>query len=198
VVAASSEGLPGLPDESVDLILTDPPYFDNLSYSELSDFYLAWHQALGIAEPPFDDGRRHAPIVENLAVRGRGDEAAAEYRQRLAAIFRGCRRVLKPAGVCVFTYHHSSAAAWLALGEALAGSGLRCTAVVPLRGEGQGGLHSYDGTLKWDAVLVCRLRHGRTPPADATVVVGREDLACAEREARTRATRLGAVTGEVT
>jgi adenine-specific DNA methylase len=192
VVAASSEGLTGLPDESVDLILTDPPYFDNLSYSELSDFYLAWHQALGIAEPPFDDGRRHAPIVENLAVRGRGDEASAEYRERLAAIFRGCRRVLKTAGVCVFTYHHRSAAAWLALGEALARSGLHCTGVVPLRGEGQGGLHSYDGTLKWDAVLVCRRRHGRTPPAGAAVVIGREDLACAEQEARSYAAQLGA------
>ena len=41
------------PDGVIDLILTDPPYFDNLSYSELSDFYLAWHQVLGIAEPPY-------------------------------------------------------------------------------------------------------------------------------------------------
>lgn len=47
----SSEDLHLLPDASVDLVLTDPPYFDNLSYSELSDFYLAWHQALGIAPP---------------------------------------------------------------------------------------------------------------------------------------------------
>ena len=50
-----SESLEGIPDGSIDLILTDPPYFDNLSYSELSDFYLAWHQSLGMAEPPYDN-----------------------------------------------------------------------------------------------------------------------------------------------
>jgi putative DNA methylase len=64
--------------------------------------------------------------------------------------------VLHPEGVCVFTYHHISEDAWLLLGEALAASGLRCTGVVPMRGEGQGGLHTKTGTIKWDAVLVCR------------------------------------------
>ena len=56
----------------------------------------------------------------------------------------------------VFTYQHKSPVAWNALGDALARSGLKCTTVLPLRGEGQGGLHSYDGTIKWDAVFVCR------------------------------------------
>ncbi len=152
----TSENLEGIPDGSIDLILTDPPYFDNLSYSELSDFYLAWHQSLGVAEPPYDDTTLPAPIKENLALTDRGDESVEVYRSRLSRIFGECRRVLKKDGIMVFTYHHKSPVAWAALGDALARSGLKCATVLPLRGEGRGGLHSYQGTIKWDAVFVCR------------------------------------------
>jgi len=57
-------------------------------------------------------------------------------------------------GIMVFTYHHKSPVAWAALGDALVRSGLKCATVLPLRGEGQGGLHSYDGTIKWDGPLL--------------------------------------------
>lgn len=152
----TSESLEGIPDGSIDLILTDPPYFDNLSYSELSDFYLAWHQSLGVAEPPYDNPVLAAPIKENLALTDRGDQSIEVYRYRLHRIFCECRRVLRMNGIMVFTYHHKSPLAWAALGDALVRSGLKCATVLPLRGEGQGGLHSYDGTIKWDAVFVCR------------------------------------------
>jgi len=152
----TSESLEGIPDGSVDLILTDPPYFDNLSYSELSDFYLAWHQSLGVAEPPYDKAALAAPIKENLALTDRGDQSIEIYRNSLHRIFCECRRVLKREGILVFTYHHKSPVAWGSLGDALIRSGLKCTTVLPLRGEGQGGLHSHNGTIKWDAVFVCR------------------------------------------
>ncbi|MFH1893528.1 MAG: DNA methyltransferase [Candidatus Zixiibacteriota bacterium] len=152
----TSENLEGIPDDSIDLILTDPPYFDNLSYSELSDFYLAWHQSLGVAEPPYDNPNLVAPIRENLALTDRDDKSIGIYRNSLHRIFCECHRVLRKDGILVFTYHHKSPVAWSALGYALARSGLKCTTVLPLRGEGQGGLHSFDGTIKWDAVFVCR------------------------------------------
>lgn len=152
----SSEDLEGIPDETINLILTDPPYFDNLSYSELSDFYLAWHQSLGVSEPPYDNPKFPAPMAANLALTDRADHSVEEYRNRLRRIFSECQRVLKTDGILVFTYHHKSPTAWGALGDAIAHSGLKCTTVLPLRGEGQGGLHSYNGTIKWDAVFVCR------------------------------------------
>jgi adenine-specific DNA methylase len=152
----SSEDLEGIPDETIDLILTDPPYFDNLSYSELSDFYLAWHQSLGVSEPPFDNPKLPAPMAANLALTDRADSSIEEYRNRLRRILCECHRVLRTDGILVFTYHHKSPAAWGAIGDAIAHSGLKCTTVLPLRGEGQGGLHSYKGTIKWDAVFVCR------------------------------------------
>lgn len=166
-----STDLSDVPDGSVDLILTDPPYFDNVCYSELSDFYLVWHQALGTAEPSFDEEGRSAPMRRSLAPANRSAESVRGYAEGLLKVLRECARVLKTDGVCVFTYHHSSPLAWLCLGEALADSGLRCSAVLPLRGEGQGGLHSYNGTIKWDAVLVCRKAEGTVVRAGRAVVV---------------------------
>jgi len=156
IITQSSENLNMIPDGSIGLILTDPPYFDNISYSELSDFYLAWHQSLGIAEHPYDDPASTAPISENLALKEQSKEAISIYRSKLLRILSECNRVLRTDGIGVFTYHHKSPQAWYNVGEALARSGLRCTSVLPLRSEGRGGLHSYNGTIKWDAVLVCR------------------------------------------
>lgn len=176
VCARSSADLRGIPDGVVDLILTDPPYFDNISYSELSDFYLAWHQRLGTAEGIYRDPNRSAPLAENLAIVDRSDSSVAAYTHTLAAIFAECGRVLHPNGLMVFTYHHKAPEAWLAVGTALARSGLRCTSVIPMRGEGDGGLHSKNGTIKWDAVMVCR-KSG--PPvvhtSDLTAVVVRRE-----------------------
>lgn len=167
----TSENLEGIPDGSIDLILTDPPYFDNLSYSELSDFYLAWHQSLGVAEPPYNNPALAAPIRENLALTNRGNQSIEVYRNSLHRVFCECRRVLKMDGIMVFTYHHKSPVAWGALGDALVRSGLKCATVLPLRGEGQGGLHSYDGTIKWDAVFVCRKgSHVPSATSDKAVV----------------------------
>ncbi len=188
----SSVDLSALANASVDIILTDPPYFDNLSYSELSDFYLAWHQCLGIALPPYDDPSRAAPISENLAIVDRSVASVERYTATLSAILSECRRVLKPRGLCVFTFHHRAIEAWHSLGMALAASGLRCGAVVPSRGEGQGGLHSYEGTIKWDAVLACR--RGPAPRTGlAPLFVAENDLTSAHRDVEKHEQHLGAV-----
>jgi len=178
----SSEDLYLLPSESVDLVLTDPPYFDNLSYSELSDFYLAWHQELEISPPPYDDKNASAPILQNLAITRRSDEAIKGYQERLQRIFMECNRVLKPDGICVFTYHHKLSSAWNALGTALLHSGLTVTKVLPMRGEGQGGLHTYDGTIKWDAVVICRKKKGHKKSGQPVISDAAEKAAICEAE----------------
>lgn len=156
VVAESSVALRKLPAKSVDVVLTDPPYFDNVAYSELSDFYLAWHQSLGITTPPYDAPDRAGPLAANMGLARRDAESTARYRRDLTQILSECRRVLRHDGVLAFTYHHDAAVAWEAVAYALNVAGFRCTGVLPLRGEGNGGLHSFEGTIKWDAVFVCR------------------------------------------
>ncbi len=189
----TSTDLSAFPDGSVNLVLTDPPYFDNISYSELSDFYLAWHQSLGIAEPPYNNLSKSAPMRTNLAVAAKSDDAVALYQSKLAAILRECWRVLDRSGVCVFTYHHKSTKAWLSLGEALARSGLRASSVLPMRGEGQGGLHSFEGTIKWDAVFVCRKAATRPEIGQGTVVVPMKVIRSAAEATEAYASRLSKV-----
>ncbi len=61
----------GLPPQSVDLVVTDPPFFDNVHYSELADFFLAWQQlspnaipgqSLDDAQPARSPGLRRRPF----------------------------------------------------------------------------------------------------------------------------------------
>lgn len=164
VATCSAERIAELPRASVDLVVTDPPYGDNINYSELSDFYLAWHQALNIAPPPYDDPKRHAPLQTNLAADGRQKDTLAPYRDVLGTVFSEAERVLTPGGILIFTFQHSDPNTWLALGEALAHSDFRITNVVPLLGNGTSGLRSDAGRIKWDATLICRMPTGSSPP----------------------------------
>ena len=183
IITQTSEKLSGIPAGIIDLILTDPPYFDNISYSELSDFYLSWHQSLGSAEYPYNNPILSGPISESLALTSRSSMAISRYYRILLNIFIECCRVLKNDGIFVFTYHHRSPKAWNAVGEALARSGFKCTSVIPLRGEGQG-LSSYKGTIKWDAVLICRKNFRLSYPSSRdSVVVSSSAIASAKKMA---------------
>jgi hypothetical protein len=117
VVTRTSEDLQGIPDSSIDLILTDPPYFDNLSYSELSDFYLAWHQSLGIAEPPYDNSYTPAPIEANLALSNRAEESIDAYLRK-----HGCTPRIASLPDGVFAWGPTAKRARLALEFSLDGA----------------------------------------------------------------------------
>jgi len=151
IVHANAQSLYFLADETVDLVLTDPPYFDNIAYSELSDFFLPWLQLFGLA-PSNDEG--DAGLRENLAARRRDEEAVAEFQQALMNCFVEIARVLKPDGRMVFTYQHKTAMAWYALASAIASTNLRPIQLFPLLGDGSTGLHKHEGTSTWDAVFV--------------------------------------------
>lgn len=98
----------GLADGSIDLVVTDPPFFDNVHYSELADFFFAWQQL------PADDSpqsTRHEREVQ--------DSNANLFSEKLKSVFRECHRVLNPDGLLVFTYHHSRNDGWQALATAI-------------------------------------------------------------------------------
>lgn len=145
---------------SADLILTDPPYYNNLPYSELSDFYYAWLRKV-LPHRRHRWSGTHTPHRESLFVRRRTPKDHQEFAAGMAKVFSECRRVLKSNGLMVFTYHHNDRRAWIALGEALLKARFRITKVLPLLAEGRSGFHSEGGNIKWDAVIVCRPNHAR-------------------------------------
>lgn len=154
----SSESLTEVKAGSVDLILTDPPYYDNLPYSELSDFYHVWLKRFQLESYSGND-QGQTPHKESLYVR-RSQDALKDDHKRFAdgltRIFTECNRVLKDTGLMVFTFHHNDPKAWEVLATAIIGAGFQVTSVFPVRSEGQSQFHSAERNLKWDVVFTCR------------------------------------------
>ena len=123
-----------IPDHSVDLILTDPPYFDNIAYSELADFFLPWLQAFGLVP---QSNTSASALPPNLAARSRGAQGYAVFRAGLAACFVEMRRVLRNGGRLIFSFQHQTPKVWEALASALGKScgvrsrSSRCLATAP-------------------------------------------------------------------
>jgi len=153
----SSVDLSNLKDNSVDLILTDPPFYNNLPYSELSDFYHQWLRLYfqnNHAEEYSSD--LYTPVNETLLVRRQTEAEHKKYASGLLASMSECARVLKTNGMMVFTFHHREPAAWHALASSLRATNFKVTGICPVRAEGVSGFHSYAGTPKWDSVICCR------------------------------------------
>lgn len=154
ILQKNSRSLRFISDSSVSLALTDPPYFDNIAYSELSDFFLPWLQILGLLK---STGKaRPNGLDENLAAGSRSLRAVIEFQESLGECFSEIARVLKPSGRLIFTYQHRAAIGWLGLAGALAAADLRLVQLFPMPGDGDKGLHTQDGSIKWDAVFVLK------------------------------------------
>jgi adenine-specific DNA methylase len=150
----NSKNLSWIKAHSVDIILTDPPYYDNLPYSEMADFYYVWLKDI-VQWPSYV--HLHSPMGTSLVVNPRNNgKDHTRFADGLADVFKECHRVLKPNGLMIFTYHHKKPSAWMALTEALKVAEFNVVNVFPVLSEGKSGFHSSDGSLKWDEVLVCR------------------------------------------
>lgn len=140
-----------LPDESVDLVVTDPPFFDNVHYSELADFFYVWQRHLtGDGSVAAATTTRHPGEVQS--------EDAPRFATKLAAVFKECSRVLRRDGLLVFTYHHSRLDGWSALHEALQRAGFRVVAAHPIKAEMSSAAPKRlaGSPIDLDVILVCR------------------------------------------
>lgn len=145
-----------LAPESLDAVLTDPPYFGNVQYAELMDFCYVWLRSLMQRETE-DFGRistRSPGELTGNATEGRGLE---HFTQGLSAVYRRMADALKPGAPLVFTYHHNKLDAYYAVGIAILDAGLTCTASLPCPAEMGGSIHIH-GTASSivDTVFVCR------------------------------------------
>ncbi len=140
-----------LPDESVDLIVTDPPYMDNVHYSELADFFHVWLREL----VPFAHYPREGATTRNA--REVQSASPAEFEAAITRVWQECARVLKPDGLLAFTFHQARLSGWVALVQALAEAGLVVTALQPVKGEMTTSVTK--GSMEpsnLDTVIVCR------------------------------------------
>jgi adenine-specific DNA methylase len=180
VTCTSGDNLSHVADASVDTVVMDPPYYDNVMYAELADFFYVWlKRTAGLLFPEqfssyLTDKDREA--VANPAkfkdftkVKGSGGakkRASRDYQERMQAIFAEMRRVLKPEGIMVLMFTHKATGAWDALAKGLVDAGFEITASWPVNTEAEGSLHIKDkNAAKSTIFLVCRPR--AVVPADA-------------------------------
>lgn len=167
VTCRSADALSHLTDESVDAVVMDPPYYDNVMYAELSDFFYVWlKRTAGHVYPELftralTDKQNEA--VANAAKfqgeTGARKLAARDYQERMASIFAECRRVLKPDGVMTLMFTHKATGAWDALTTGLMEAGFAITASWPINTEAEGSLHIKDKSAANSTIfLVCRPR----------------------------------------
>ena len=141
-----------LDDKSVDAIVTDPPFFDNVHYSQLADFFHVWQRhILG------ESGRRENRCTTRSELEVQNAEVA-HFTDRLGAVWSEAHRVLKDSGVLAFTYHHSRAEGWRSVLFALMKAGFGITAAHPVKSEMSVAMPKYQSRepIDIDVILVCR------------------------------------------
>jgi len=179
-------------DQSL-IISTDPPYYDNIGYADLSDFFYVWlRRSLRAIQPELTRTMLTPKSEELIATpyRHGGDaqKAKAHFENGFRDAFTGMKAALDTRFPLTVYYAMKqsedtsgtgdSATGWETLLNSLIGSGFQITATWPVRAAqnwrmvsmGTNALASY-------IVLACRLR-----PADAPTAMRRDFLAALRTE----------------
>ncbi|MCX7841346.1 MAG: DUF1156 domain-containing protein, partial [Anaerolineae bacterium] len=152
-----------LTTNSADVVVTDPPYFDAISYADLADFFYVWlKRGLGEILPEAFTTPLTPKSEEATALKHRhgGDveHAKKHCTSKLAACFAEAKRVCKPDGVITVMFAHQSTEAWSALIHALFEAGLSITASYPIDTEMVTALKATMSALASSITVVCRPR----------------------------------------
>ncbi len=151
-LSCGDSSITGLADQSIDLVVTDPPFFDNVHYSELADFFFAWQQIGNRTRLSSGSTTRHLSEVQ--------DADADKFAEKLQAVFRECHRVLRGDGLLVFSYHHSRHEGWASLAKAILGAGFLVVNSQPVKAEMSVATPKSQAKepIQFDIILVCRKR----------------------------------------
>ena len=151
VLNGNSATLP-VPDSSIDAVITDPPYFDFVHYSELSDFFFAW------LSPALRDRHTWLSRLDSSDPGEVQQKDPRTFGYQLSRVFMECVRVLKDDGVLAFSFHHSRAEGWAAIYEAITSAGLVVVNAHVVHAELRGASpkSAAKDPISLDAILVCR------------------------------------------
>jgi adenine-specific DNA methylase len=117
-------------NSTIDLVITDPPYYDSVQYAELSRLFRVFMRAIGTT---FSDQAEHNEAVPNAILRCTHDQ----YIKRLVAVFKETARTLRPRGRMLLTFHHRRLIAWCALAKVLKMSGWRIVSLAVVHSENE-------------------------------------------------------------
>jgi adenine-specific DNA methylase len=160
ITQGSATTLP-YPDNYFDAVFTDPPYYDNISYSYLSDFFYVWlKRSVGDLYPELFISPL-TPKKEEIVAYSHNEgglEAGKKYfEEMLKKSFQEIYRVLKPNGIATIVYTHKSTSGWETLINSLLDSGLVPTASWPIDTEMKARLRAKESAALASSIyFVCR------------------------------------------
>jgi adenine-specific DNA methylase len=165
VKIANAERLP-FEDNCFDIVITDPPYYDAVPYSDLSDFFYVWlKRAIGSEFPDLFRSPLTPKQAEIVQLAERNPDYSSKtkefFEEHLTKAFREAHRVMKPDGIAVFMFAHRTTAAWETLVGAINGAGFIVTASWPIATEMAGRRRAKNSAALASSIfIVCRKRLG--------------------------------------
>lgn len=156
-------------DNFFDTVFTDPPYYDNINYAELSDFFYVWlKRSVGDLYPELFSTPlvpKSQEVVANPVRHGSAEKAKKFFEEMLQKSFKEIHRVLKPKGISVIVYAHKSTSGWETVINALLDSGLVVTAAWPVNTEMQSRLLAKETAALASSIYIVARKIDRLPTA---------------------------------
>jgi putative DNA methylase len=168
VTCSNAADLAHIEAGSVAQVCMDPPYYDNVMYAELADFFYVWEKrTLGRFLPEFftsevtdkdNEAVANQARFTNMGARKK-ELADADYEAKMTAIFAECRRILRDDGVLVVMFTHKRAEAWDTLGMGLLQAEFTIETSWPVNTEPANSSHqAHVNAAASTIMLVCRKR----------------------------------------
>lgn len=162
-------------DSFFDYIVTDPPYYDQVPYSDLSDFFYVWlKRTIGHLYPDLFVAPltpKSLEIIQNSSLVRRWSLLSADakaklcikdksfFEQEMTKALQEMKRVLKPEGLVAVLFAHKTTTAWETLISALINAGFTVTSSWPLHTERPARLRAHESAVLASSVwLICRKR----------------------------------------
>jgi putative DNA methylase len=163
VVRADARSV-GLADDCVDIVVTDPPYYDSIPYSHLADVFYLWLKVnLDNTFPDlFQDPltNKADEIVEDRAhSKNPSVKTADHYETGMRDALREMRRCCKKDGLLTVVFAHKSTSGWEAMLRGLLDAGWRVVASWPIDTERPARMNAFQNASLLSSVhIVCRQR----------------------------------------
>ena len=159
LTCGDSRNLSHIKTNTVDIVLTDPPYGANIMYSELIDFFHVWNymssigKELGFVTPM-------SPKTEEIIVNKVRNNTYQDYEDGISAVFTECNRVLTKDGFLVFSFHDKSLESWLSILKSIYNAGFKLVKAYPMHSESRTGAHTSNrNSIALDIMLISKKRY---------------------------------------
>ncbi|EMA08722.1 Adenine-specific DNA methylase, contains a Zn-ribbon domain [Haloarcula vallismortis] len=146
--------------DEYDAVITDPPYYDNIIYSEVADYFYVWQKILLEDKYPGFDQEK-TPRADSIVTNPYLGKTAEDFEHEMGEALAVINEALKSDGMLAFTYHHSDEESWGELLESLCENDFEVTATYPINSD----LTKFIGgeAVAFDIVIVARPTEDRQP-----------------------------------